>query len=162
MPAPRSRHHIYESFSVQPQTQSRTQPHKLSDWFGYFAKSAAAAVGSPWAFIGAVAVSIAWLVIGPAMNFSDAWQLIANTITNLVTFFVVFLIQNSQNRDSRALHLKLDELIRSLHEAHNELIDIENVTDEELQALAHRYERIRAEFDHRKLSHEETEHHEAA
>ena len=74
----------------------------------------------------------------------------ANTITNLVTFFVVFLIQNSQNRDSKALHLKVDEVIRSLHEAHNELIDIENVTDEELEALASRYERIRAEYDRRR------------
>ena len=131
------------------QQHSRTQPHSVADWFGHFAKSAAAAVGSPWAFIVAVAVTIAWLVLGPAMGFSNNWQLIANTITNLVTFFVVFLIQNSQNRDSKALHLKIDELIRSMHEAHNELIDIENVTDEELKELADRYERIRAEYDRR-------------
>lgn len=136
--------------------QSRTQPHSVADWFGHFAKSAAAAVGSPWAFIAAVGVTIAWLVIGPAMGFSDNWQLIANTITNLVTFFVVFLIQNSQNRDSKALHLKVDELIRSLHQAHNELIDIENVTDEELKELASRYERIRTEYDRRReLGHDE-------
>jgi low affinity Fe/Cu permease len=128
----------------------RTQPQSTSDWFGHFAKSAALAVGSPWAFIAAVSVTIVWLVVGPAMNFSDNWQLIANTVTNLVTFFVVFLIQNSQNRDSKALHLKLDELIRSLHQAHNELIDIENVTDEELEQLAQRYEQIRAEYDARR------------
>jgi low affinity Fe/Cu permease len=128
----------------------RTQPHSVSDRFGHFAKSAAVAVGSPWAFIVAVAITIVWLVIGPAMSFSDNWQLIANTVTNLVTFFVVFLIQNSQNRDSKALHLKLDELIRSLHQAHNELIDIENVTDEELEGLAQRYEQIRAEYDARR------------
>lgn len=128
----------------------RTQPRSAADWFGHFAKSAALAVGSPWAFIAAVAVTISWLVVGPAMHFSNNWQLIANTITNLVTFFVVFLIQNSQNRDSKALHLKMDELIRSLHEAHNELIDIENVTDEELKELANRYERIRAEYDRRR------------
>lgn len=107
-------------------------------------------MGSPWAFVAAVVVTVLWLVTGPAMHFSDNWQLIANTGTNLVTFFVVFLIQNSQNRDSKALHLKMDEVIRSLNDAHNELIDIENVTDEELEALAGRYERIRAEYDARR------------
>jgi low affinity Fe/Cu permease len=129
---------------------SRTQPRSVSDWFGHFAKSAAQAVGSPWAFIAAVGVTVLWVVSGPAMRFSDNWQLIANTGTNLVTFFVVFLIQNSQNRDSKALHLKLDEIIRSLNEAHNELIDVENVTDKELESLASRYERIRTEYERRR------------
>jgi low affinity Fe/Cu permease len=129
----------------------RGKPQSISDWFAQFAKHASSAVGSPRAFIAAAAVIAAWAIAGPVMGFSDEWQLIANTITNVVTFLIVFLIQNSQNRDSRALHLKLDELIRSLREAHNELIDIENVTDEELQALAHHYERIRAEYEHRQL-----------
>ncbi len=129
---------------------SRTRPRSLSDRFSHFAKAAALGVGSPWAFVAAVVVTVLWLVTGPAMHFSDNWQLIANTGTNLVTFFVVFLIQNSQNRDSKALHLKMDEVIRSLNDAHNELIDIENVTDEELEALAGRYERIRAEYDARR------------
>src|ERR1051325_10006768 len=124
----------------------RTKPQSVTDWFGHFAKHAALAVGSPWAFTAAVGIMVLWLVTGPLMHWSDEWQLIANTATNVLTFFVVFLIQNSQNRDSKALHLKLDELIRSLHDAHNELIDIENVTDEELEGLAQRYERIRAEY----------------
>ena len=129
--------------------EARTRPRSATDWFGHFAKRASVAVGSPWAFIAAVAIMVAWVVAGPLMHYSDEWQLIANTVTNVLTFFVVFLIQNSQNRDSKALHLKLDEVIRSLHEAHNELIDVENVTDEELKTLAQRYERIRAEHDRR-------------
>lgn len=135
---------------------ARTRARSISDRFGHFAKNAALAVGSPWAFMTAVCIVAAWAVAGPLMHWSDEWQLIANTVTNVLTFFVVFLIQNSQNRDSKALHLKMDEVIRSLREAHNELIDIENVTDNELKALAQRYERIRAEYEHRHLGGEET------
>ena len=127
-------------------------PHKptTSSWFTNFANGSAAAVGSPAAFIFAVSTIIAWLITGPLFHYSDAWQLVVNSWTNVMTFLVVFLIQNSQNRDSRAINLKLDELIRSTERAHNEMIDIERLSDKELESLAKRYERIRQEWDERR------------
>jgi low affinity Fe/Cu permease len=107
-------------------------------------------VGSPAAFIFAMATVVAWLISGPFFHYSDAWQLVVNSWTNVMTFLVVFLIQNSQNRDSRAVNLKLDELIRSTERAHNEMIDIEKLSDQELESLAKRYERIRQEWDERR------------
>jgi low affinity Fe/Cu permease len=121
-----------------------------SSWFTNFATASAAAVGSPAAFIFAVSTIIAWLITGPLFHYSDAWQLVVNSWTNVMTFLVVFLIQNSQNRDSRAINLKLDELIRSTERAHNEMIDIERLSDKELESLAKRYERIRQERDERR------------
>jgi low affinity Fe/Cu permease len=118
-------------------------------WFTAFANSSAAAVGSPAAFLIAVATIICWIITGPFFHYSDAWQLVVNSWTNVMTFLVVFLIQNSQNRDSRAINLKLDELIRSTERAHNEMIDIEKLSDQELESLAKRYERIRREWDGR-------------
>ncbi len=97
--------------------------------------------------LGGIAV---WALTGPMFHFSDTWQLIVNTATTIVTFLMVFLIQNTQNRDARAIHLKLDEIIRSIHQAHNEMIDIEKLSDEELEQLAKHYERIRNECDQRK------------
>jgi low affinity Fe/Cu permease len=120
------------------------------NWFTNFATASAAAVGSPAAFIFAVATIIAWLITGPLFHFSNAWQLVVNSWSNIMTFLVVFLIQNSQNRDSRAVNLKLDELIRSTERAHNEMIDIEHLSDKELESLAKRYERIRQEWDERR------------
>src|SRR5438552_18436976 len=127
-------------------------PHRTNsgNWFTNLANASAAAVGSPAAFIFAVATIIAWLITGPLFHFSDAWQLVVNSWTNIMTFLVVFLIQNSQNRDSRAINLKLDELIRSTERAHNEMIDIERLSDKELEGLAKRYERIRQEWDERR------------
>ncbi|HTM87866.1 MAG TPA: low affinity iron permease family protein [Terriglobales bacterium] len=119
-------------------------------WFTNFANVSAAAVGSPPAFIFALATVVAWLISGPFFHYSDAWQLVVNSWTNVMTFLVVFLIQNSQNRDSRAVNLKLDELIRSTERAHNEMIDIEKLSDQELESLAKRYERIRQEWDERR------------
>jgi low affinity Fe/Cu permease len=119
-------------------------------WFTKFANGSAATVGSPPAFIFAVATIVAWIITGPFFHYSDAWQLVVNSWTNVMTFLVVFLIQNSQNRDSRAINLKLDELIRSTERAHNEMIDIEKLSDQELEALAKRYERIRQEWDERR------------
>ncbi|HET7749128.1 MAG TPA: low affinity iron permease family protein [Terriglobales bacterium] len=124
------------------------------NWFTNFANSSAAAVGSPAAFIFAAATIIAWLITGPVFHYSDAWQLVVNSWTNIMTFLVVFLIQNSQNRDSRAINLKLDELIRSTERAHNEMIDIERLSDKELESLANRYERIRQEWDERRSRHD--------
>lgn len=115
----------------------------LNLWFSRFASSTAAIVGHPYMFLFAVLVLVLWAVSGPLFHFSDTWQLIINTGTTIVTFLVVFLIQNTQNRDAKALHLKLDELIRSHHPANDDLIDIQKLSDEELDQLEERYEKIR-------------------
>ena len=119
----------------------------------FFVKAAARAalwVGSPWAFMGALSIVLLWGICGPRFHYSNTWQLVINTGTTIVTFLMVFLIQNTQNRDARAIHLKLDELIRSVHAAHNDMISVEKLSDAELELLAKRYERIREEFESRK------------
>jgi len=123
------------------QTQADGAKHGFQ--FAEIARRAAIALGSVWAFTGAVALVVLWLLSGPLFGFSDAWQLVINTGTTIVTFLMVFLIQNTQNRDSRALHLKLDELIRSVHAARNRLIDLEDCTDEELDQMQLEFERLR-------------------
>ena len=115
--------------------------------FHVFATQAANWVGTKWAFLLALLTVLVWLVSGPYFHFSDTWQLIINTGTTVVTFLVVFLIQNTQNRDARAIHLKLDEIIKSIDNAQNEMIDIEHLSDAELQRLAEKYQRVRAESD---------------
>src|SRR5437016_1719101 len=125
-----------------PFTEAREQVIASSAvhlWFSRFASRAAQLVGQAYMFLLAVAVIIAWALIGPVFHFSDTWQLIINTGTTIITFLVVFLIQNTQNRDAKAIHLKLDELIRSHVPAHNDMIDIENLSDEELEVLKARY-----------------------
>jgi low affinity Fe/Cu permease len=122
----------------------------LSMKFARISARTAQLVGTSWMFLVAVAGILIWALTGPMFHFSDTWQLIVNTATTIVTFLMVFLIQNTQNRDARAIHLKLDEIIRSIHPAHNEMIDIEKLSDEELEDLAKHYERIREECDHRK------------
>jgi low affinity Fe/Cu permease len=117
--------------------------------FHIFATQAAYLVGNKWAFLVALAVIVLWLVTGPYFHYSDTWQLIINTGTTVVTFLVVFLIQNTQNRDARAIHLKLDEIIKSIDQAQNEMIDIEHLSDEELQKLADKYQQVREECDTR-------------
>ena len=117
--------------------------------FHIFATHAANWVGSKWAFLVAILIIVFWLVSGPYFHYSDTWQLIINTGTTVVTFLVVFLIQNTQNRDARAIHLKLDEIIQSIDQAHNEMIDIEHLSDEELQKLADRYQKVREECENR-------------
>jgi low affinity Fe/Cu permease len=109
-------------------------------WFGKVAARTAGWVGSPWAFALALASVVIWGVLGPYYKYSDTWQLVINTATTVITFLIVFLIQNTQNRDARALHLKLDEIIRSINSAHNEMINIEKLSDRELEDLAKRYE----------------------
>jgi low affinity Fe/Cu permease len=133
--------------------EAREQVTKVSTvraWFSRFASRTAQTVGTPYMFFLALAAIIIWAVLGPYYHFSDTWQLIINTGTTIVTFLVVFLIQNTQNRDAKALHLKLDELIRSHHPARDELIDIEKLSDEELDQLEKRYEAIRKEYEERK------------
>src|SRR6266404_4086892 len=115
----------------------------VSDAFRVFARRSSIALGSAWAFAGAVLVILVWLLTGPTFHFSDTWQLIINTATTIVTFLMVFLIQNTQNRDAKAVHLKLDELIRAIKEARNELVDLEDMSDEELNELKNQFQRLR-------------------
>ena len=114
------------------------------DAFGKFSSAASAWLGSKWAFVGAVTIIVGWAATGPVFHYSNTWQLIINTGTTIVTFLMVFLIQNTQNRDARAINLKLDELIHSIDAAGNQMMDIEKLSDAELDMLQARYEKIRA------------------
>src|SRR5205814_4112638 len=98
--------------------------------------------GSPWAFLAAAASILSWGLTGPVFHFSDTWQLVINTATTIVTFLMVFLIQNTQNRDTKALHLKLDELLRAVGPARTSLVNLENFSDEELEQLQKEFERL--------------------
>jgi low affinity Fe/Cu permease len=115
----------------------------VNEAFHAFAVRCSKAVGSPIAFFLSIVIVAAWAMTGPLFGFTDTWQLIINTATTIVTFLVVFLIQNTQNRDARAIHLKLDELIRGLRGARNKLIDLEDLTDEELDQLQRQFESLR-------------------
>jgi low affinity Fe/Cu permease len=118
------------------------QESTLTDAFHNFAKKLAVGVGSPLAFFAAVATVIVWSATGPLFNYTDTWQLIINTGTTIVTFLMVFLIQNTQNRDAKAIHLKLDELIRGVKGARNRLIDLEEMSEEELDELQRQFFRL--------------------
>src|SRR5204862_580885 len=135
---------------------NKTQPEELeehererdffcmvSDAFRVFAHRSSVMLGSAWAFSGAVLVILVWIVTGPTFHFSDTWQLIINTATTVITFLMVFLIQNTQNRDAKAVHLKLDEMIRALKGARNQLVDLENLSDEDLKKLEKQFQRLR-------------------
>ncbi|WP_109485593.1 low affinity iron permease family protein [Occallatibacter savannae] len=113
--------------------------------FARFSNRASILLGSKWAFIGAIAVVLVWGATGPIFHYSDTWQLVINTGTTIVTFLMVFLIQNTQNRDAQAMNLKLNELILSIGAASNRMMAIESLSDEELSVLHDRYEKIRAE-----------------
>jgi len=115
----------------------------VSDAFRVFARRSSRMLGSAWAFAAAVLVILVWLLTGPIFHFSDTWQLIINTATTVITFLMVFLIQNTQNRDAKAVHLKLDELIRAIKDARNELVDLEELSDEELQKLEEQFRKMR-------------------
>jgi len=110
-----------------------------SSVFDRFSKSTAHSAGHPLAFVAAVALIVLWLVTGPLFGFSDTWQLAINTATTIVTFLMVFVIQNTQNRDGAAIQIKLDELIRAAQGAHNGLLDLEELSDGELQAFRKKY-----------------------
>lgn len=116
----------------------------VADHFHIFATRASDWVGSKWAFAIALVTVIVWATLGTHFRYSDTWQLVINTATTIVTFLMVFLIQNTQNRDAKALHLKLDEVIRALRAANNEMIDIEKLSDQELEKLAGQFKQIRA------------------
>ncbi len=111
------------------------------DYFSRFARSASKQSGRPLVFGFAVMIILVWAILGPVFKFSDTWQLVINTSTTIITFLMVFLIQNTQNRDSEAMHLKLDELIRA-SEAHNALLDIEELSEEQLDQIKVDYEEL--------------------
>jgi low affinity Fe/Cu permease len=115
----------------------------MHDWFRRFAHRASDLVGSPAAFIAGLLIVLAWALAGPMFGYSNTWQLVINTGTTIVTFLMVFLIQNTQSRDARAVHLKLDELILSAEAARNEILDAENLSDEELDRLQRQFSAMR-------------------
>ena len=119
----------------------------VRDAFRSFAQRTSVVLGSAWAFCGAVLVIVVWLVTGPTFHFSDTWQLIINTATTVITFLMVFLIQNTQNRDAKAMHLKLDELIRALSGACNQLVDLENLSDDDLKKLEQQFQGLRKQAE---------------
>ena len=122
---------------------------RMKSLFRNFSHRVAEAVGSPWAFLAGVAVTIIWGATGSLFHYSDTWQLVINTGTTIITFLMVFLIQSTQNRDSKALHLKLDELIRAVAAARNRLVDLESCSDEEIAALEKEFRRLRERAGHR-------------
>ena len=142
-----------QSQSVQPPHTQNDAPKpestKLHELFRKFSHKTSAVVGSPWAFAIALLAIIIWATLGPIHRYSDTWQLVINTATTIVTFLMVFLIQNTQNRDARAIHLKLDELIRGLKGARNRLVDLENCTDEELEEMEREFRRVREKAGNR-------------
>ena len=120
------------------------------DRFGKFAARSSQYLGSRWAFLAAIGVILVWGVTGPVFHYSDTWQLIINTGTTIVTFLMVFLIQNTQNRDARAIHLKLNELIHAVDKAKNQMMNLENLSDMELDELTKTYETMRNTAEVRK------------
>jgi low affinity Fe/Cu permease len=128
---------------VEEASSTETAVVTRSDRFARFSARSSHYLGSRWAFIGAIGVILVWALTGPIFHYSDTWQLIINTGTTIVTFLMVFLIQNTQNRDARAIHLKLNELIHAVDKAKNKMIDVENLSDLELDELARTYEKIR-------------------
>jgi low affinity Fe/Cu permease len=139
---------------------NKTQPQELkehererdffcvvSDAFRLFAQRSAIMLGSAWAFTAAVLAILVWILTGPTFHFSDTWQLIINTATTIVTFLMVFLIQNTQNRDAKAMHLKLDELIRAVKGARNQLVDLEELSDNDLKKLEEQFRRLRKQSE---------------
>jgi low affinity Fe/Cu permease len=116
--------------------------HLTREWFRRFACTTADAMGSPWMFFLAVAMVVVWATTGPAFHFSDAWQLVINTSTTILTFLMVFLIQNTQNRDAKAIQLKLDELIRAVEGARTKLVRLEDMSDEEIGKLQDQFKRL--------------------
>ena len=118
----------------------------MKDAFRRFAHNVSNLVGAPGSFLMALAVVVAWALTGPFFHFSDTWQLVINTSTTIVTFLMVFLIQNSQNRDARAIHLKLDELLRAVGGARTSLVNLESLPDDRLVSLQQEFERLQTEY----------------
>jgi len=128
--------------SVNKRRQEKVAGAGFKETFRGFSKRTADLVGTPAAFLAAVGLIVVWAFSGPSFHFSDTWQLVINTGTTIITFLMVFLIQNTQNRDSRAIHLKLDELIKALGGARNSVIDLERLSDEQLKTLEDQYKKL--------------------
>jgi low affinity Fe/Cu permease len=122
--------------------RSEAPTRNVADFFHRFASATARIVASPWSFALACATVLGWAILGPRFGYSDTWQLVINTGTTIVTFLVVFLIQNTQNRDAAAVHLKLDELIRALKGARNRLVDLEELSEDELEELRAEFQKL--------------------
>ena len=137
---------LYEKMNEKTGIRGDQTPRSLrcqiNDLFRAFSRNTASAVGSAWAFIIAITIIVVWAATGPMFHYSDTWQLIINTGTTIVTFLMVFLIQNTQNRDGKAIQLKLDELIRALEGARNKLVDLENLSDDDLKKLQKEFQRL--------------------
>ncbi len=129
---------------------STKQSSRSAGWFNRFALRSAHVVGSPYAFLFAITSIILWMISGPYFHGSNTWQLVVNSLTNIATYLVVFVIQNSQNRDSEAINLKLNELISATRTASNELINVEDLSDSQIEGLFQKYERIRDEWERRR------------
>ena len=129
-----------------------SKPSRAVSAFTRFAKWAARATGRPGTFIGAVLIIMLWALTGPIFDFSDTWQLVINTSTTIVTFLMVFLIQNTQNRDTEAMQIKLDELIRAVESAQNTVLDLEEMDEKELDRIRAEYEEL-AQKARKKLEH---------
>src|SRR5438874_8554220 len=138
----------YNASADRHETEERDFFCRIRDAFHVFARKSSHVLGSAWAFIAAIAIILIWGATGPTFHFSDTWQLIINTGTTIVTFLMVFLIQNTQNRDAKAVHLKLDEIIRAIKGARNELVDLEDLSDEDLKKLEQQFQRIRQKAEH--------------
>ncbi len=140
-----SLHMAEQTRKKEPETQEERRDFfcVVRDAFRIFAQRSAAMLGTAWSFCIAVLIIVVWIVTGPKFHYSDTWQLIINTGTTIVTFLMVFLIQNTQNRDAKAIHLKLDELIRALKGARNKLVDLEQLSDDELKKLEIEFQRLR-------------------
>ena len=136
-------------------------PAKSKSWFTRFAKGTAYATGRPATFALALTIVVIWAVSGPLFHWSDTWQLVINTGTTIVTFLMVFLIQATQNRDSREIHLKLDELLRALSKARTGLADLDDLSDKELDSLLHDFHEAREKKGLPKLVEEEIDAEEA-
>jgi low affinity Fe/Cu permease len=128
--------------SIKPAEAKCESP--TADRFGRFATWASSWLGSKWAFLWAGSVILIWAISGPIFRYSDTWQLVINTGTTIITFLMVFLIQNTQNRDARAINLKLDELIRAIDKARDQMMNIEKLSDVELDVVEAQFEKIRA------------------
>jgi len=134
---------VTQNEKVKQREESRDFFCLASDAFRIFARRSSRVLGSAWAFASAILIIVIWGLTGPTFHHSATWQLIINTGTTIVTFLMVFLIQNTQNRDAKAVHLKLDEVIRALKGARNELVDLEKLSDEDLTSLEKQFERVR-------------------
>lgn len=118
----------------------------MKDAFRKFSQSVATIVGTPYVFLLAVLVIAIWAIAGPYFGFSDTWQLVINTGTTIITFLMVFLIQNTQNRDAKAIHLKLDELLKAVKGARTNLVNLENFDDDDLAALQKEFEQLQKQY----------------